>query len=64
MSTVEDIRKRNQKKKKSPFFTLKSSLILLGSLAALVFVVFATYRYLGPGVKLLNQNNLPKWKSK
>ena len=58
MSTVEDI-ERNQETSKKPFFTLKSSLILLGSLAALVFVVFATYRYAWSSESSTQPNNLP-----
>ena len=58
MSAVVDI-ERNRKPTKKPFFSLKTSLILLGSLTALVFVVFATYRYAWPSESSLQLNNLP-----
>ena len=58
MSTVEDI-ERNQETSKKPFFSLKSSLILVGSLITLVFVVFATYRYARSSESSAQPNNLP-----
>ena len=59
MPAVVDI-ERNRKPTKKPFFSLKTSLILLGSLTALVFVVFATFRYVRSSESSLQLNNLPR----